>query len=655
MSDDATRRVGDKVLARLGFAPTDLLYQRLGRVLQNRMRRLNIATLDAYLEYVEGGHDDELGQLAEALTINETYLFREPRHFEALKKLLPEIARTTDTIRILSAGCASGEEAYTLAMTASRTLGTLGKRFEVVGVDVDASALAKGREGLYSRWSFREEGLAQAHGFVRPEGEKWRIIPRIRETVRFEQINLVQAGPPGPFHVVFCRNMLMYLTSENRRAVVNRLIGLLPAGGVWFLGSSETLDEIPTSVERIASSGAYFYRKLAAGAVRGTTTAGSSSRAGASMVTGPVRIVTVTTSPLFRVIVRQLLRTDAEIELIDEAETLAAASLIASEHDADLIVVDAIGRSADEVSTPVANPRGTPRLTIAGPDADMASGAGFGTVMKLPVGTASALKNDPAGFIVQLRSSCQRSRRSVPAGATRVTAMTGQLRPRTVDGIRGTGTLRALGNGRAEVVRTPTVLGPRYSRLLLIGSSTGGPAAVSEVLQGIPTGLGLTILIVQHMPAHFTRSFAERLNRLTSYAVSEAATGAQLNQDVAYVAPGGMATVVTRSGALSVVAHDAKDIYVPNIDRAFTSVVAAGLASRTIAVVMTGMGDDGADGLVALQAAGADTIVQDPNEAVVPGMVRAAIDRGAGRQVLTLAEMPSEIVRLTQPRARLAR
>jgi two-component system chemotaxis response regulator CheB len=182
----------------------------------------------------------------------------------------------------------------------------------------------------------------------------------------------------------------------------------------------------------------------------------------------------------------------------------------------------------------------------------------------------------------------------------------------------------------------------------VIGCSTGGPAAATQVLNALPTGLGLAVLIVQHMPAGFTASFADRLNRLTQYDVSEAAHGAALQADTMYVAPGGMATLVRPNGSLQIAPHNAGDVYVPNINRTFRSIATAGLAGKTIAIVMTGMGDDGADGLVALEAAGADTIVQNPDEAVVAGMVMAALARGAGKRVLLLDEMPRTVIQVAQ-------
>jgi two-component system chemotaxis response regulator CheB len=156
------------------------------------------------------------------------------------------------------------------------------------------------------------------------------------------------------------------------------------------------------------------------------------------------------------------------------------------------------------------------------------------------------------------------------------------------------------------------------------------------------------VLVVQHMPPNFTRSFAERLSRVGRYAAREAEDGELVVADTVLVAPGGRNVLLTRGGRVQVVPPDRSDIYVPNVNRAFASAARAGLAPRTMAVILTGMGDDGAIGMAELAAAGAYTVVQRPEEAVVAGMIEAALARGAVQKVLATADIPSEVVRWAQ-------
>ena len=202
--------------------------------------------------------------------------------------------------------------------------------------------------------------------------------------------------------------------------------------------------------------------------------------------------------------------------------------------------------------------------------------------------------------------------------------------------------LRSWLEGLLAGARSPT--GPaevprRAERLLLIGCSTGGPPVVAQLMAELPAGLGLGVIVVQHMPAGFTRSFAERLNRASAYRIQEATDGAELAADAAFVAPGQRNLVVGRAGTLRVLRPDPADLYVPNIDRTFLSVAAGPLARKTFALLLTGMGSDGAAGLKALAEAGAETAVQDPAEALIPAMVNAGLARGAPKQVLKTAEI----------------
>ncbi len=573
-TEDLLEELAHRVFSELGFAPTDLLRQRLGRVVRQRMKAVGAPHLRAYLGYLETSGRAELTRLVQALTINETYFFREPAHFAALERLLPGLAARSQRVRLLSAGCATGEEASSLAITAWRVLGGRPGTFEVVGVDIDEAALARAREGLYGPWSFREESFSRAAQFLRAEGDRWRVVPALRSLVRFERLNLVEAVPEGPFQVVFCRNMLMYLTPENRRAVVERLTQQLASGGVFFVGSAESLEWGPPDLKRVRAHGAFFYQRAEAAPPR----------------TG--RLLLVSPSPLVRVLWRQAARSAGPPEAVVLADWRSLRRA-AAEHQPELVVVDA---SAGEEGAVAALLQSLPdrcrRILLARDEA----------AVPRPL---------PGVEVVGLKSASPTDLRSWLEGL--------------LAGGRPT-------EGPAEVPR-------RAERLLLIGCSTGGPPVVAQVMAELPAGLGLAVIVVQHMPAGFTRSLAERLNRVSAYRVQEAADGAELAADAAFVAPGQRNLVVSRAGTLRVLRPDPADLYVPSIDRTFLSVAAGPLAPRTFAVLLTGMGSDGAEGLKALAEAGAETAVQDPTEALIPAMVNAALGRGTPKQVLKTADI----------------
>lgn len=185
------------------------------------------------------------------------------------------------------------------------------------------------------------------------------------------------------------------------------------------------------------------------------------------------------------------------------------------------------------------------------------------------------------------------------------------------------------------------------NRLIAIGASTGGPEAIRQVLQGLPAEVP-PIVIVQHMPPVFTRSFAERLDKLCTVRVKEAEDGDELLPGHAYVAPGDYHLQVARNGSqyrARVVQTEPVNRHRPSVDALFDSVAQASGAS-TVAVLLTGMGADGARGLKKLRDIGAHTIAQDEETCVVFGMPREAIQLGGAEFVLPLPQIAHKVVEL---------
>ncbi len=184
-------------------------------------------------------------------------------------------------------------------------------------------------------------------------------------------------------------------------------------------------------------------------------------------------------------------------------------------------------------------------------------------------------------------------------------------------------------------------------KLVAIGASTGGTEAIRQVLEPMPPN-SPAILITQHMPAGFTRSFVQRLNTLCALQVHEAEDGQRILPGNVYLAPGGVAHMkVARSGANYVVALEASEPvnrHRPSVDVLFQS--AATVAGRNgVGVILTGMGKDGAQGLLAMKQAGAVTIAQNEATSVVFGMPREALSIGAADLEVALPDMSETILR----------
>jgi two-component system, chemotaxis family, protein-glutamate methylesterase/glutaminase len=183
--------------------------------------------------------------------------------------------------------------------------------------------------------------------------------------------------------------------------------------------------------------------------------------------------------------------------------------------------------------------------------------------------------------------------------------------------------------------------------LVVIGASTGGPPAIQRLLQELPL-LKVPIIVAQHMPANFTRLFSERIDKLTPFRVKEPHDGEVLAPGTAYVAPGGMQTEVSESSRVltaRVRPSVAGDLYAPSVDRLFRSASSA-CGKRLIAILLTGMGDDGALAMREVKGRGGHTIAEAASSAIIFGMPAEAIRTGSVDEVLPLPEMPRAITRL---------
>lgn len=207
--------------------------------------------VEVYLERLkdQGPLSAESSALMRELAVGETYFFRHTDQFRAFEEIaLPErlSARAhSRTLRLLSAGCASGEEAYSLLIAVRERGVEPAYGVEVFGFDMNPEALEKARRAVYSSWSLRETPPElQERWFVR-DGRDYRLLPSVRDAVTFEQHNLGAATPPAlgvtGFDVIFCRNVLMYFTPEHAARAVSHLASLLAPGGFLFLGHAETL------------------------------------------------------------------------------------------------------------------------------------------------------------------------------------------------------------------------------------------------------------------------------------------------------------------------------------------------------------------------------------------------------------------------------
>lgn len=210
---------------------------------------------------------------------------------------------------------------------------------------------------------------------------------------------------------------------------------------------------------------------------------------------------------------------------------------------------------------------------------------------------------------------------------------------------------RRIGNGSNEAFRggppgSSVRSGIAADRVVAIAASTGGPPALETVFSGLTADLPAAYMVVQHLPAGFTKSLARRLGRVTDICVTEAEDGMPVERGVAYLAPHGVHTRVTGLTQKRFSLEDSPAVHGvrPAADPLLES-VAVSFGERSVGVVLTGMGSDGAAGLMQIRAAGGETIVQDEETSVVWGMPGAAMRAGAVGHVVPLDHISTEIRR----------
>ena len=213
----------------------------------------------------------ELTELIEELSITETYFFRHRDQFRALaEEALPEraAARAAQRVlRLLSVACSSGEEAYTLAIVARQVCPDPDWIIKVIGVDANPAVLRSAEAGWYSAWSLRETPQGVRRRWFRPgEGDGYQLIDEARRLVKFRRYNVADPDDdlwqPQQYDVIFCRNLLMYLTADVASTLVARMTEALAPGGFLFLGHTDSLGGAPAGLELRHSHQSFYYRRL---------------------------------------------------------------------------------------------------------------------------------------------------------------------------------------------------------------------------------------------------------------------------------------------------------------------------------------------------------------------------------------------------------
>lgn len=570
----------------------DVLIQNVSR----RIMAVRCGSLQRYLAYITD-HPSELDYLISALGIHTTSWFRELPHYRNLESHLMEKLSRSDggfKFRLLSAACSSGEELYSFGMV----LETFRRRmrgfdYELVGVDVDPLSIQRAESGTYR---IDDPGVIPhiyrrfLTGRSSQAGDQLVIDPQIRSRASFHVANLTQPFPAhsGLFDHIVCRNMLIYFSDEIIDRIVRNLLEILSPSGLLTLGHCEVIDGRSFDLACLGNS---TYERSSAHTREQGELAG--------------KVLVVDDSPSVRLWLTNLLKnTGLEAITVGSAEEAGDYLL---KNGVDLITLDmnlpgqhGLGWLADQrkigLSVPVivfteVSPTEAPNVL------DALSGHAQDYVNKSLVGVdGGELIDRIIGLIQAHRSRMERRMERKSESSPRAHLQLRVSRPEAI----------------------------------LIGASTGGTNALTHILARLPEDCP-PVICVQHIPEEFASAFRDRLAAVSGLRIGNLNKPAPLLPGHLYLPVTDAHVGIRRSGdrLIAYLSNDDRIMgHRPSVDYLFQS-AALLKEQRVLACLLTGMGKDGARGLLELRQIGAITLAQDEQSSVVWGMPGEAVRLGA--------------------------
>lgn len=336
-----------------------------------------------------------------------------------------------------------------------------------------------------------------------------------------------------------------------------------------------------------------------------------------------IRVFVVDDSPFVRKALRRVLGADRGIQVVGEAATGEEALSLIPDADPHVVTLDVEMHGISGLAVLRQLLLWRPGLRVLMLSAHTRAGAGA-TLEALAAGAADFIDKQSLNLMDLERLGRELGDRLRALGGGRDTHLP-RVHPEA-------------GPRRGAALPVPSAVELSRAELCVIGASTGGPAALQALLEALPAEFPTPIAIVQHMPPGFTRPFADRLDGLCRLSVSEAKDGQRLAPGVVVVAPAGKHLRVGSSLRVSLSPEPASARHVPSVDVLFRSAAKA-RPGGVLGILLTGMGDDGAEGLSQVRAQGGITIAESEESCVVYGMPRAAAERGAAQFVLPLLEI----------------
>ncbi|MFK7823530.1 MAG: chemotaxis-specific protein-glutamate methyltransferase CheB [Oligoflexales bacterium] len=608
----------DKTGITLGESKDSLISARLGK----RLRALNLHNWDEYHQFILRNSDGELENFINALTTNKTEFFRENEHFtfieQQLKKFPPK-----GTVTVWVVASSTGQEAYSLAICLSELSEKLNRfDFRILASDIDTQALETGERGVYSANSVNNEvpnHLIKKY-FLRGSGKNagfYRASPQLASKIKFRKHNICDfnLSIPMKFNFVFVRNILIYFDESTIRRVVTKLKSQLDPKGFIISGLCENLDVTSHKLKKVSQS----VYELPSNINSSRLTNSSSDQSVRPQ--GKISVLIVDDSKVIQKTLVKAIEDDPKMEVFGVANDPLEAEKLMSNLEPDVITLDINmpNVSGIEYLETLIPKRKLPVIMVSAANNE----DGMLSLKSMELGAIDFIQkpelksfDDFAQVLRDKITSAQKIKKSL---------------------IKKTSFTSPTANN-IEIKR-------RSKSIIAIGSSTGGTVALAKVLSKLPKSFP-PILIVQHIPSYFSKLLANRLNEGCLLEVSEAEHGTPIEWGKVIIAPGGKHLKIARSKEGKLVAHvtegAAVNRHIPSADVLFES-MAKVVGKDAIGVILTGMGKDGAKGLVEMKQAGSYNFAQDEQSSVVFGMPKEAIKLGAANEVISLDEVPDKL------------
>ncbi|OQW50560.1 MAG: hypothetical protein A4S09_01850 [Proteobacteria bacterium SG_bin7] len=569
---------------------------RRGILVSNIARRvtaMRCSGLEQYLEIV-WSNPDEMGEFISALTIHTTHWFRENNHYQRLEQILAREGFNLDgeRFRLLCAATSTGEEAYSFGLVLENMRRLVpGFEYEIVARDIDPVSIAKAEKAIYKVSDeikkikeiyrrFLLFGTGKTKGF-------FTVDKDIRDRIHFEVRSLVDPVDTSEqlFDWVVCRNVLIYFKPDDVEKVIRKLITQLKPAGALVLGSSESIEPKKYDLESLGNS-SY---------VRSEIPKGSKSAKN--------RVLVIDDSSTIRLRLTKILSSAFKVVSVGSADEATDYLKI---NKVDVITLDLNMPEKDGLTWLLEQRRGglTTPVTIV-------SGASPTEVQSV----LSALGDGAQDCIDKAE----------------LQGDTGHIISRLNALVDGNVNRRLLNQKRrgSKADSKGFIVKPAYPDLILIGASTGGTETLCNMLKNITVGCP-PVVVVQHIQPGFAQGFAERLASVSGLTLGASRDGIELEPHHLYMADGDYHVGVRQKDSkffLQVSNNPKVNRHRPSVDFLFQS--AQFVKGNIFAAILTGMGTDGAKGLLGLKQMGATTFAQDETSCVVFGMPKEAIKLGA--------------------------